>query len=146
MKGLSGAEVGFTFALNFYQLYTEMNKREDNVAKIEQMKQVLQNGSDSVQFFVNTLNEFRTRLYEASQNKIDEELAIARQQLIGQQQEVSIMREQLELQLELWGKWATSNHQCNFISSNNYIISILFVSPYSYKFYRPVLAMIVKLY
>ena len=81
MKGLSGAVVAFTFALNFYQLYTEMNEREANVAKIEKMKQVLQNGTDSVQFFVNTLNEFRARLYEASQDRMEEELDMVRDQL-----------------------------------------------------------------
>ncbi|KAG4067383.1 hypothetical protein HA402_015819 [Bradysia odoriphaga] len=74
VKGLSIALVAMTFAINFKQLLSETKERAEKVRKVTKMKDKVQCGADSIQFFITTMHEIREQINALSRKAMEEEL------------------------------------------------------------------------
>lgn len=63
-----------TFVINFKQLVTETKQRADMVRKVTKLKDKLQSGADSIQFFLNVMHDIREQINLMLQMDMEEEL------------------------------------------------------------------------
>lgn len=89
-----------TFAINFMQLLSETKERAEKVRKVIKMKDKLQSGADSIQFFINTINDINIMIKDhiilMSQSDRDKEMQKLKQQVAEHQQIYEAFRSFLE--------------------------------------------------